>query len=51
VESLAALTQLARDGAKGGYCEAIYAALRAGATLGETVGALEAVWGRYRPGM
>jgi methylmalonyl-CoA mutase, N-terminal domain len=49
--ALAALTQLARDGATGGYCEAIYSSLRAGATLGETVAALEHVWGRYRPGI
>ncbi len=45
------LTEMAGQGVKAGYCEQIVAALRAGATEGEIVKALEAVWGRYRPGM
>jgi hypothetical protein len=40
---------MAGSGATTGYCEAIVAALRAGATEGEVVKALETVWGRYRP--
>jgi methylmalonyl-CoA mutase N-terminal domain/subunit len=43
------LGELASSGARFGYCEAILDCLRAGATEGEIVGALEAVWGRYRP--
>ena len=45
------LTEMAQGGAKSGYCEQIKAALKAGATEGEVVKALEAVWGRYRPGI
>jgi methylmalonyl-CoA mutase N-terminal domain/subunit len=45
------LTDLAAAGARSGYCEAIYAALAAGATGGEVVKALEQVWGRYQPGL
>jgi methylmalonyl-CoA mutase, N-terminal domain len=45
------LTEMAGQGAQSGYCEQIVTALRAGATEGEIVKALEAVWGRYRPGM
>jgi methylmalonyl-CoA mutase N-terminal domain/subunit len=45
------LADLAADGATTGYCEAIYAALAAGATEGEVVRALEQVWGRYQPGL
>jgi methylmalonyl-CoA mutase, N-terminal domain len=45
------LTEMAGQGVKSGYCEQILSALRAGATEGEIVKALEVVWGRYRPGM
>ena len=45
------LTAMADQGAVSGYCEQIYTALKAGATEGEIVTALELVWGRYRPGM
>jgi methylmalonyl-CoA mutase N-terminal domain/subunit len=45
------LTDMAAAGATTGYCEAIYSALAAGATEGEIVKALEAVWGRYQPGL
>jgi methylmalonyl-CoA mutase, N-terminal domain len=45
------LTEMAGQGAASGYCEQIVTALRHGATEGEIVKALEAVWGRYRPGM
>jgi len=45
------LTQLADGEAANGYCEQMLAALRAGATEGEIIAALVAVWGRYRPGM
>jgi methylmalonyl-CoA mutase, N-terminal domain len=45
------LTDMAERGEKSGYCEAIVAALRCGATEGEIVTALEQVWGRYRPGI
>ncbi len=43
------LTEMAQGGVKSGYCEQIKVALKAGATEGEVVKALEAVWGRYRP--
>jgi methylmalonyl-CoA mutase N-terminal domain/subunit len=45
------LTDMAGKGATTGYCEAIYDALKAGATEGEIVKALETVWGRYQPGL
>ncbi len=45
------LTALADSKASSGYCEQIMSALRAGATEGEIISALVAVWGRYRPGM
>ena len=45
------LTEMASSGATSGYCEQIKAALKAGATEGEVVKALEQVWGRYRPGI
>lgn len=45
------LTEMAGQGAQSGYCEQIVAALRASATEGEIVKALEVVWGRYRPGL
>ena len=45
------LTDMAAQGEKSGYCEAIAAALKCGATEGEIVKALEQVWGRYRPGI
>ena len=45
------LTEMADKGETGGYCEQIKQALIAGATEGEIVKALQAVWGRYHPGM
>jgi len=45
------LTAMADGGETAGYCEQMLAALKAGATEGEIIHALEAVWGRYRPGM
>ncbi|MBN2083328.1 methylmalonyl-CoA mutase [bacterium] len=45
------LTAMADKGETAGYCEQMLAALQAGATEGEIIHALEAVWGRYRPGM
>ncbi|MCH7472226.1 hypothetical protein IIA79_04670 [bacterium] len=45
------LTEMAQRGETSGYCEQIKAALTAGATIGEIVGALTAVWGRYQPGV
>jgi methylmalonyl-CoA mutase N-terminal domain/subunit len=43
------LTALAHSGERFGYCEQVLACLRAGATEGEIVKALEQVWGRHRP--
>jgi methylmalonyl-CoA mutase N-terminal domain/subunit len=43
------LTALAHSDARFGYCEQMLACLRAGATEGEIVAALEQVWGRHRP--
>ena len=43
------LTAMADAGKTSGYCEQVYSALKAGATEGEIVKALETVWGRYRP--
>jgi methylmalonyl-CoA mutase, N-terminal domain len=43
------LTALAHSGERFGYCEQIIACLRARATEGEIVRALEQVWGRHRP--
>jgi len=45
------LTAMADRGEVSGYCEQMLAALRAGATEGEIIHALETVWGRYQPGM
>jgi methylmalonyl-CoA mutase N-terminal domain/subunit len=45
------LADMAGSGATTGYCEAIHAALAAGATEGEIVKSLEQVWGRYQPRM
>jgi methylmalonyl-CoA mutase N-terminal domain/subunit len=45
------LMQMADSSASGGYCEQVMVALKAGATEGEIIKALEQVWGRYRPGV
>jgi methylmalonyl-CoA mutase, N-terminal domain len=45
------LTEMASKGVTKGYCEQIGAAVKAGASEGEIVKALEQVWGRYRPGI